>query len=136
MEVLVINNYKTIIDWKYNKFNRKDKRGLEQVAKKINKTINLRKSFVFLVGSLLYCETVLAKNVDLSKVDKGGYMVLGLIQGLGFWVAIIMAGTEIIKNLMQGDTKDTFKIMFKYWVGYASLYLILWGCELIKSMFA
>lgn len=136
MEILVMNNYKTIVNWKYKSPSKIQKEYMEIAAKKINGNTRLKRSFIFLVGSLMYCQNVLAKGADLTRINKGGLTILSVIQGVGYWIAIIMAAQEIIKNLMQGDTKGTGKSIMKYSLGYGSLYLLPWIFDLIKSIFA
>jgi len=134
MEILVVNNYRTITNWR--SINRQEKRSLEMFAKKINKDIDLKRTAVFLFGSLMYCQNVLAKNADLSKLNSGGATVLNLVQGVGYWIAIVMASYEIIKNLMQGDSKSTGKTIMKYSLGYGSLFLLPWIFDLVKGIFS
>lgn len=136
MEILIINNNKTLTDWKYKSPRQQHLECMEQFAKKINSNFKLKRTFIFVVGSLMYCQTVMAKAADLGRINKGGLTILGLMQNLGYWIAIIMAATEIIKNLMQGDTKSTGKSIMKYSLGYGSLYLLPWIFDLIKSIFA
>lgn len=45
-------------------------------------------------------------NPDLSKVDKAGIMILTIIRRVGYWACIILALMDIVKNLMEGDTKS------------------------------
>lgn len=136
MEILIINNSKTITDWKYKSPRQQHIECMEQFSKKINSNFKLKKTFIFVVGSLMYCQTVLAQGTSLGKINKGGLTILGLMQDIGYWIAIVMAAMEIIKNLMQGDTKSTGKSIIKYSLGYGSLYLLPWIFDLIKSIFS
>jgi len=137
MEILVINNNRTVTNWESNIFNRKEKRDMEQIAKKINRNSKLKKTFIFVLGSLLYCTSVMATGgAETAKINEGGRKILSLIRDVGYWIAIILASWEIIKNLMQGDTKSTGKSIMKYSLGYGSLYLLPWIFDLIKSIFA
>lgn len=136
MEILIINNNKTLINWQYKSPRQKHMECMEEFAKKTNVNHRLRKTTIFLLGSLMYCQTVLAKGADLAKINRGGLTILGVIQNIGYWIAIVMAAMEIIKNLMQGDTKSTGKSIMKYSLGYGSLYLLPWIFDLIKSIFA
>jgi hypothetical protein len=136
MEILIINNNKTVTNWKYKTPSEKQKEYMEIAAKRINSNTRFKRTFVFLVGSLMYCQNVLAQGADLSKINNGGHTILNIIQSIGYWIAIIMAAQEIIKNLMQGDTKSTGKSIMEYSLGYGSLYLLPWIFDLIKSIFS
>lgn len=136
MEILIVSNNKTVTDWKYKSPRQQHLECMEEFSKKINSNHRLRKLTIFVLGSLMYCKTVLAKGTDLGKINKGGLTILGLMQDIGYWLAIIMACYEIIKNLLQGDSKSTGKIIMKYSVGYGSLYLLPWIFDLVKSIFS
>jgi len=136
MEILVIRNYDTKLNWQYKGFKNKEITELEQIAKKINRNAKLKKTAIFVLGSLLYCSTALAKGADTAKINSGGMKILSLTRDIGYWIAIILASFEIIKNLMQGDTKSTGKSIMKYSLGYGSLYLLPWIFDLIKSIFS
>ena len=136
MEILIVRNYKTTMDWKYEGFNKKEMTELEQIAKKINRNAMLKKTAIIILGSLLYYSTAKALGADTAKINKGGMKILSLTRDIGYWIAIILASFEIIKNLMQGDTKSTGKSIMKYSLGYGSLYLLPWIFDLIKSIFS
>ena len=71
-----------------------------------------------------------------SKVNEIGNMFVGIIQTIGYWTCLIMCAVEILKCLFQGDTKSLTKIICKYLMAFAGLYILPWIFELIKSMFS
>lgn len=110
---------------------------LEIAAKKINLNSKLRKEFIFVLGTLFYInDTVNAYAVDpLSKVDKAGNTILGIVRRIGYWCCIIGCVIDVIKALMQGDTKSIAKIMMKYALAFGALYIFPWILDLIKGIF-
>lgn len=74
-------------------------------------------------------------NPDLNKVDKAGIMILTIIRRVGYWACIILALMDIVKNLMEGDTKSIWKTIAKYTVAFLSLYLLPWLFDLIAGIF-
>ena len=118
-----------IKDTKRKKYNHK----VEEIAKYINSNERLRKMAVFSLGSLLYCQSVIANPI---KVNAAGNKLLGIVQSLAYWTALIMCSTEIMKNIMQGDHKSVSKSILKYSLAYGSLYLLPWIFDLIKEIFS
>jgi len=134
LEISIINQNRTVLDWNSKQLIKHNNQ-IEVFATRIIKNKKLRKVFVISIGSLMYCQTVLAKT-DMTKINAGGYMILGIVQNVGYWIVILFGSLDIIKDLMQGDTKNVGKILMKYSFGYASLYLLPTMMDLIKSIFA
>ena len=111
---------------------RKDE--LEVVATKIRKNKRIERMTVFVLGSLMYSQKVFAGGT--GKIDNAGITILGVCRQIGYWACIIMCVIEIIRSLMQGDTKSISKIISKYVLGFAALYLVPWIFDLIKEVFA
>ncbi|WP_051350722.1 hypothetical protein [Caloramator sp. ALD01] len=74
-------------------------------------------------------------NPDLSKVDKAGITILTIIRRVGYWACIILALMDIVKNLMEGDTKSIWETIAKYTVAFTTLYLLPWLFDLIAAIF-
>lgn len=111
--------------------------GMESLATKIINDDRLRRMTVFTIASLSYAQEVLADTSDaFGKINKGGLMILGLIQTVGYWLCIISCVMEILKTVMNGATKDVGKVMIKYILIFASLYLMPWLFDLIREIFA
>lgn len=75
--------------------------------------------------------------VDLGAIDKLGNTFLDIIRRVGYWIALISALTEIIKTSMRGgnNTAEVGKIIMKYLLIYASLYLMPYLFDLVKGAF-
>lgn len=101
---------------------------------------NLLKKVVFVLACLLiaqHAQEVLATTVDNTlSLDKVGMKILGICRKIGYWVCIIMCVLEIIRTLMQGDTKSIYKIIAKYALGFGALYFVPWIFDLIKASFS
>lgn len=117
----------------------------EYIAKKILNDPRVKKMAVFFLGSMLYLNNLSVEvmastgpNVTKfnSKVNEIGNMFVGIIQTIGYWTCLIMCAVEILKCLFQGDTKSLTKIICKYLMAFAGLYVLPWIFELIKSMFS
>lgn len=75
--------------------------------------------------------------VDLGAIDTLGNTFLNIIRRVGYWIALISALTEIIKTSMRGgnNTAEIGKIIMKYLLIYASLYLMPYMFDLVKGAF-
>lgn len=110
---------------------------LEFVAKRINANMKLKREFVFVAGSLLYVSNIAsaATKDPMAKVDIAGNTILNIVRRIGYWCCIMMCIVDVIKSLLQGDTKSIAKIMMKYAFAFAALYMFPWILDLIKSIF-
>lgn len=123
-----INNFKHKQKKKYNE-------NLELVAKHINANNRLKKTAVFVIGSLFYINDKVYAVDSFSKIDKAGNTILEVVRRIGYWCCIIGCIIDIIRALMQGDTKSIAKIMMKYALAFAALFIFPWILDLIKSIF-
>ena len=99
---------------------------------KISKSNNkLYKLTVFVLANFMYIEKVKAADINVA-----GNKILGISRNIGYWACLIMATIEIIKALVQGDTKSITSIITKYSIGYAALFLLPWLFDLIRSIFS
>lgn len=115
----------------------KAENGLEGIATKIINNDRLRKIAVFTIAGLNYASTVLADANDAtSRIDSAGNMFLGIVQSIGYWLCLIGCMMEILKSVMNGSSKDVGKIMMKYLLIFAALYLMPFAFNLIKEIFA
>ena len=113
----------------------------EYIANKINNNSRLKKMFTFVAGSLLYCKSIAVnaapKATDaISKIDTAGVTMLSLVRTIGYWICIIMCVVEILRALMQGDTKSIGKIIIKYILAFAAFYFLPWLFDIIKGVFS
>lgn len=70
-----------------------------------------------------------------NKINNGGEYILEVGQTVGLWVAIVMAGFEIIKCIKDGDVNRVWGILTKYGMALASLYLVEWLFKAIAGWF-
>lgn len=109
----------------------------EIFAKEIRKNKRLETITAFVIGSLMYADKVLAATTDATgKIGIAGNTILGICREIGYWACLIMCILEIVKSLMQGDSKSISKIISKYVLGFGALYLMPWLFDLIKSIFS
>jgi len=137
MDILIINkNRKTILKWESRTSIQKYKDGMEMFAKKINSSTKLQKTFIFVAGSFLYFQNVMAVSKNpLNKIEVFGKTIFGMCLTIGYWLVLVMGIIDILKSLMQGDTKSIPKIVLHYALAYAALLLFPWLLDLIKSIF-
>ncbi|KZL88738.1 hypothetical protein [Clostridium magnum] len=134
MKISVIYSNSTMADFKKrqkDKFNE----NIELVAKHINSNTELKKKVAFVGGSLLYMNDIVNAADPMGKIDAAGNTILGIVRNIGYWCCIIGCIIDIIKALMQGDTKNIAKVMMKYALAFGALYIFPWILDLIKSIF-
>lgn len=76
-------------------------------------------------------------GVDLSAIDSLGNTFLDICKKVGYWIALISAMTEMIKVSMRGgnNTSEVGKVIMKYLLIYASLYLMPYLFNLVQGAF-
>lgn len=90
------------------------------------------------IGAIeIYKNTLAIPVSPIGAVDNLGNAFLGIFQGLGKWVALIMAFIEIIKSLMKGSTNtgEIFGIIFKYVLVFATMYLLPYFFDIVTASF-
>jgi hypothetical protein len=110
-----VNAFKNIQKKKFNE-------NIELVAKHISTDNKLKKQVVFVLGSIFYVQDIVHAADGLDKIDIGGRKILAIVQKIGYWVCLVGCIIDIVKSLMQGDTRSIAKIMMKYGLAFASLY--------------
>lgn len=80
--------------------------------------------------------TVTTSN-PIGSIDNLGNVFLGIFQGLGRWVILIMAFIEIIKAVMKGSssTSEIFGIVFKYVIVFATMFLLPYFFDVVAGAF-
>lgn len=134
MKVCIIYSNPTV-----DKFKNRHKEKLDFNLQFANKHINLKnkeleKKIVFVLGSLLYVQSAVNAS-GLDKIDVAGNTILGIARKIGYWCCILYCLVDIIKALMQGDSKSIAKIMMKYSLAFGALYIFPEILNLIRSMF-
>ena len=108
----------------------------EEFAKVVNSDKKLKAMATFVIANGLMIQKAFAETTDvLNKIDVAGSTFLNIIQGFGYWACLIMCAIEIIRSLMQGDTKSIGKSVFKYILGFATFYFLPWLFNIIKAIF-
>lgn len=108
---------------------------------KLNKTAYNALAFIVagVVGAIEVYKNTLTVQVSnpIGGIDVLGNTFLGIFQGLGRWVALIMAFIEIIKSLMKGstNTSEIFGIIFKYVLVFATMYLLPYFFDVVAGSF-
>lgn len=111
--------------------------GLENIATKIMKDDRLKKITVFTIASLNCMNTVYADTVQaVAKINSAGNTFLSIFQSIGYWLCLIGCIMEILKSVMNGSSKDVGKMMLKYILIFAALYLMPFAFNLIREIFA
>lgn len=88
----------------------------------------LYKVLVFSLAVLNYSTVAFADiNDAYARLDKGGYMALGVLKRIGFWLCIICCFVEILRSFLNNDAKDVWKIFFKY----ISIFLVLYSLPVV-----
>jgi len=137
MEILIIKNNHTIIDWEsklpLTKYECMSDKKVEILAGKLSKKASHRKFLITLLGLSLYAKNVFAAT---KGIDTLGWTLLTLIRQWAKWILILWCIVEVIKSACSGDTKKTLPILMKYVVIYASMYLIPVIFDAIAKSFA
>lgn len=113
----------------------------EQELKKVNRK-RINKFLVIGLGTTLFLinnpNIALASSLSsLDGIDNLGNTFLIIVRRIGYWIALIGAITEIIKNGMQGSGKDEiFKILIKYSLIYGALFVTPKLFDLIANALA
>lgn len=95
----------------------------------------LTRLLVVLLGLLLFTGKIVV-GLPTDQIDRGGATILNVVRHLGYWACIIACTLEILRTVLQGDTKSIGKCIAKYSIAYGALYLLPWLLDLIKSIFA
>lgn len=117
----------------------KDKRNKEEFAKFILKDKRLTKCTVFLIAGINYTTNVMADiGSTMGKVDNAGYMFLGIIQRVGFWVCLLGCLLELLVAVFkEGKGKNAMLPICIKWVGiFSAFYFLPSVFELIRDLFA
>ena len=80
-------------------------------------------------------DNVYAATDAMGKVDVAGNTFLGVLRTLGYWLCLIFCILEILKSLMNSQSKDIGKIIIKYLLVFSTLYVLPWAFALIKAIF-
>lgn len=135
MEISIILDNRVVRNYD---FSRREKQSLNDwIGNVEKKDTRLYKILVFTIAGLNYANTVLADtSAAVSKINSAGYMILSVAQSIGYWLCLVGCIIEILKSVMNGTSKDAGKIMIKYILYFAALYLMPFAFDMIRDIFA
>lgn len=112
----------------------------EEFAKFIHSDKKLKIITTFVIANALMIQKAIAETPpdiedSLGKIDAAGGTFLLICRRFAYWLCLIMCIIEILRSLMQGDTKSIGKVIFKYVLAFATLYFMPWLFNIIKSIF-
>lgn len=114
---------------------------VDKEISKLNKTAYNVLAFMVagVVGVIEAYQNTLTVQVSnpIGAIDTLGNTFLGIFQGLGRWIVLIMAFIEIVKAVMKGSssTSEIFGIIFKYVVIFATMFLLPYFFDVVASAF-
>lgn len=85
------------------------------------------------INHLLASELKITKFTQ--KVDEMGNLSLAMVQSVGYWLAIIFAGIDVIKNFKKEDIAGILAIVFKYVIINGVLYALPWIFDVFQELF-
>ncbi len=116
-----------------------DEKNIKKVDRQVREFLRDRKLNPILIGitgSLFHYSVAYANtSIATGKIATAGQTLFGICQEAAFWICLIMCAIEIVKALMNGDTKSVSKVIAKYIVAYGAIYLLPWSFNLIKDIF-
>lgn len=132
----VVMNHTQFLQWKYGNKTTLDIK-LENLGVKDSK--KFKKQLIIGIGATLFLvnNTDYVLAADLGAIDKLGNTFLDIVRRVGYWIALICALVEIIRTSMRGgnNSSEIGKIIMKYLLIYASLYLMPYLFDLVKGAF-
>ena len=135
MQVCVIYCNDTLENIKENQ-KRKYREDMDLIAKHIISNSKTKKRFIVALATLFFLtDTVFAAD-PMAKINVAGNTILNIVRTIGYYCCLIGCIIDIIKVLMQGDTKSVAKVMMKYGLAYGALFIFPWIMDLIKSIFS
>lgn len=120
-------------------FTKKQKSDLNYLAGEILKDKKLTRCAVFVIAGLNIAKDVCADTGEaFAKLDKAGWMFLGIVQKLGFWVCLIGCLLEILFAVFkEGKGRSALLPIALKWIGlFLAFYLLPEVFILIRDLFA
>lgn len=113
-----------------------------QLAREAMVKVTLKELKNILIGASFIMATtanmVYAKvNVDnfTRKIDAEGLKILGMVQSVGYWCAIVFAAMDIIKTFKKQDIAGIVSTAVKYAITVAILYGLPTIFDLASGLF-
>lgn len=137
MEILVINNYKTVADIELSFkgiFNKSRIKELDKEAGRILRNKRIAKVAVVSLGIMFYiCSP--SPVYAATGFEALGNRFWGYVKIIARFGCLILCGLEIMKDLNAGDTKSIAKILFKYILAYLVVVGLPWVFDEIDATF-
>ena len=127
-------NHEEFLQYKYNNkslLSLKFKRLFEnELIKK--SLISIGESSIMIILNANNCYAV----ADMSKIDVAGNMFLEIVKHAGYWIILIVAICNVIKTATTtNNNSDIFKVIAKYILIYATLFILPWAFDLVEGVF-
>lgn len=109
----------------------------EYLASRILHDKKLNRMVTFVLASCIPSKRVFAGTASdaLGKVDVAGNTFLSIVRKAGYWICLIMCIIEIIKMLLQGNSKAVGNVVIKYLLAFSALYFMPFLFDLIRDIF-
>ena len=127
-------NHEEFLQYKYN-----NKSLLSLKLKRLFENELLKKSLISIGESSIMI--ILNANdcyamADMSKIDVAGNMFLEIVKHAGYWIILIVAICNVIKTATTtNNNSDIFKVIAKYILIYATLFILPWAFDLVEGVF-
>lgn len=127
-------NHEEFLQYKYNNkslLSLKLKRLFENKLFK-KSLISIGESSIMIILNANNCYAV----ADMSKIDVAGNMFLEIVKHAGYWIILIVAICNVIKTATTtNNNSDIFKVIAKYILIYATLFILPWAFDLVEGVF-
>ena len=127
-------NHEEFLQYKYNNkslLSLKLKRLFENELFK-KSLISIGESSIMIILNANNCYAV----ADMSKIDVAGNMFLDIVKHAGYWIILIVAICNVIKTATTtNNNSDIFKVIAKYILIYATLFILPWAFDLVEGVF-
>ena len=123
-------NHEEFLQYKYNNkslLSLKLKRLFENELFK-KSLISIGESSIMIILNANNCYAI----ADMSKIDVAGNMFLEIVKHAGYWIILIVAICNVIKTATTtNNNSDIFKVIAKYILIYATLFILPWAFDLV-----
>ena len=127
-------NHEEFLQYKYNNkslLSLKLKRLFENELFK-KSLISIGESSIMIILNANNCYAI----ADMSKIDVAGNMFLEIVKHAGYWIILIVAICNVIKTATTtNNNSDIFKVIAKYILIYATLFILPWAFDLVEGVF-
>ena len=127
-------NHEEFLQYKYNNkslLSLKFKRLFENELLK-KSLISIGESSIMIILNANNCYAI----ADMSKIDVAGNMFLEIVKHAGYWIILIVAICNVIKTATTtNNNSDIFKVIVKYILIYATLFILPWAFDLVEGVF-